>query len=185
MNKLIVAVLLGLTSISFAAATKEDFENKLNELETFVGNDQKQGLEVLSVLSMVAAAPQSVTVGHAGSHNSTVSLPIYYKAGPSQVSGIQFDVVLSSGLTVTSVDPGIAAQAAGKTVQGNQTQVGYRVLIFGLNQTVIPGGPIAVLNINMSNNVGKRQISLTNVSASSPSGTGVTLTSKAGSVTRL
>lgn len=168
-------------SHSTGAATRQDLQNEINLLGQAVTLDVQQSVQVINALSVVTAPVQSVTAGH--SMGSPSDLGVYYKASTTPVSSLQFDVVLSSGMSVTSVSPGLASQAAGKSVQGNPVQVGHRILIFGLNQTAIPSGPVVILRINTGGNVGKRPISLTTLSASSPSGGAVPITGKSGSVT--
>lgn len=163
------------------AATIVDLNNAISNLNTVANAELSQGVEVMNAINVVLAPKQSLTVGTVGG-SVAVDLPVYFRASTSAVSGIQFDVVLSTGMTVASVVPGIAAQAAGKSVQGNAVQTGYRVIIFGLNTTTIPTGPVAVLRVNLGANVGTRPIALVNTAASSPTGTNVPLTGRNGKV---
>lgn len=180
----ILCLSLSLSTTSHSA-TRQDLNNELDNLKLSIGKNQKLSLEILSVLSMVTAPPQSLTVGVAGSTGSVVVLPIYYKASTAPVSALQFDVNLSTGLTLASVQPGLSSLASGKQVQANPVTNGQRIIIFGLNQVVIPSGPVAILNINLGGNVGKCVIPLSVTIGSSPSGNGVPITSKAGSVVKL
>ena len=163
-------------------ATLQDLDNQLGVLESAVDADTLQGLAIIDAIQVVIAPPQSLTAGTVGG-SPVVDLPVHYRASTVPVSSIQFDVVLSTGLSVVSVSPGLAAQASGKSVQGNPVPVGHRVLVFGLNQTAIPSGPVAILRLNSGENVGKKPVSLTNIAASSPSGTSVPVTGRPGSVT--
>ena len=92
---------------------------------------------------------------------------------------------LPAGITVQSAIPGLASQAAGKSIQGNPVSGGYRVIVFGLNQDVIPSGPVAVLRLQVEGSAptGKRVLGLTQLSASNPLGLPVQLTGRNGSVT--
>lgn len=201
-----VLALLFLAQISYGASMK-DVDTAIANLSTAVDLDQEQGIAIIDAIQTVIASTQSLTVGAVSAkRNTTVDLVIHYKANlavpytevsnatgtvvhlvnaTDLVSAIQFDLVLPAGLTVESVAPGLAAQAAVKSAQGNTVTPGYRVVIFGLNQTVIPSGPLAVLKLKVGSSfaTGKTILSLTNVSASNPSGNSVNLTLRNGSVT--
>lgn len=173
-------------AIEAQAATLSDLNERIRALEMAVDADTDQGLSVIDAIQRAVAPAQSLTVGTVGTVKSgTVDLAIHYKASTAPVSGIQFDLVLPQTITVQSVTPGIAAQAAGKSVQGNPVATGQRVIIFGLNQTVIPSGPVAVIRLTFGVNapLGKTTLPLANVSASSPTGAGTPLTGRSGSVT--
>lgn len=167
------------------SATRSDLDAAINNVKLQSQRNSVLSQEILSVLSMVTAPTQSLTVGHAGSTGTVVALPVYYKASTAPVSALQFDVGLSTGLTLTSVQPGLSSLASGKQVQANPVTNGQRIIIFGLNQVVIPSGPVAILNINLGGNVGKCVIPLSVTIGSSPSGNGVPITGKAGSVVKL
>lgn len=166
------------------AATQQDLQDQIAILKDAVHRDALQTTDVLNALNVLGAPAQSLSMGIvSGVIGTTVNLPVYFKEGARQVSALQFDVNVSSGLSVASVNPGLAAQASGKGVQGNLTPSGFRVLVFGLNQTPIPSGPIGVLRVNIgSAGLGKRNIQILNISASDPSGVVVPLAGKNGSL---
>lgn len=167
------------------AATRQELDTQLTTLTQAIKNKQIQNTDVLNALSVLTALNQSLTTGIVGgAKGTTINLPVYFKEGTKQVAGLQFDLAISSGLTPVSVQPGIAAQAANKTVQGNTVQGGFRVLIFGLNQTTIPTGPVAIIRcqIGASSGLGKRSVLILNMSASDSAGANVPITGKNGSV---
>lgn len=163
-------------------ASKADLDAAIASLSAVANVELSQGIEVVNALQVATAQPQSLTVGTVAGRGTAV-LPIYFKASTTPVAAFQLDLVLPPGVTVTSVAPGIAAQAAGKSVQGNPVQVGYRVIVFGLNLTAIPSGPAAIFNLNLGSSTGKIPIPITGTSGSSPGGTTISITGKAGSVT--
>lgn len=163
-------------------ASKADLDTAITNLDAVATLEVSQGIEVVNAINVAIAKPQSLTVGTvAGS--GTVALPVYFKASTVPVAAFQLDLVLPPGITVTSVTPGIAAQAAGKSVQGAVIQQGYRVIVFGLNLTAIPSGPAAIFNLKLGNSTGKILIPITGTSGSSPGGTTVPVSGKDGSVT--
>lgn len=181
MASIFLIAIIGLSSKPSEAATRQDLQAEVNALVVRISSNSAQSIAIINALTVALAPPQSLTVGTVAGRTS-VDLPVYFKSSTSPVSSLQFDVVLSSGLSVSNVTPGIAAQAAGKGTQGNPVTGGFRVLVFGVNQTAIPSGPVAILRLSVGSNVGKRPIPLTNLSASSPAGSNVPLTSKQGTV---
>lgn len=168
------------------SATLQDLKDEITSLIAAVNRDISQDIEVINAITVAIAPPQSLTVGTVeGSRGVTVNVPVYLKASTAPVAGVQFDIPNSTGLIVTSVLPGLAAQAVGKSVSGNQVTGAFRVIVFGLNQTAIPSGPVVVMrvNIGLSSVIGKKPVSITNLSASSPTGSTVVLTGKAGTLT--
>ncbi len=135
-----------------------------------------------------AAQTASLSVGTAtGSPGNSVDLSVSFSAGSTPVSGFLFDLGFPSSLTYNSVATGSAASAAGKSASANAVSGGARVLIFGVNQTAVGSGPVAVvhLNIAMGTAAGAITVSIRNISASDPSGNAVSVVGGAGSVTVL
>lgn len=169
-----------------ATTSREDLRAAITDLTDAVNRDVAQGVEVINAIQVAIAPPQSVTVGTVeGVKGATATIPIYLKSSTAPVSGLQFDIPNVVSLTVSSVAPGLALQAVGKSVSGNQNISAFRVLIVGFNQTVIPSGPIVILKVNIGSTVapGKKPISLSGLVGTSPSGSGVTLTARSGSLT--
>lgn len=189
-NRFIRSLLvMSLLSIGFVpttdGATQSDLQAQIAELTKAVNAELIQDVDVLNALAVVTAMPQSLTVGVvSGTQGTAVNLPVYLKEGTKQVAGVQFDLTIPAGITVASVTPGIAAQAANKSAQGNPVGSNYRILVFGLNQTAISSGPVAIvrLNINPIAALGKRAISILNLSGTDPTGSAVSITGKNGSL---
>jgi len=183
----IIAALLSFGfSIRAEAATRQELAAAIANLEIAANADLLQGVEVINALSVVTAPPQSLTMGIVnGTKGTSINLPVYIKSGTRPVSSVQFDAILPAGITPLSVTPGIAAQAANKSAQGNIIQGGaYRIIIFGINQTEIPSGPVAIIRVSIAGNVsGKKDISIINISGSDPVGQVVPLASKNGYIT--
>jgi hypothetical protein len=143
----------------------------------------KQATDVISAISVVTAPPLSLTGSMVeAKKGTTVDVPVHLKNGTPAVCSVQFDVAPGSGLTVTSVVPGIAAIAANKSASGNQVAGGYRVLVFGLNQTIIPNGPVAILKVAIdgSATVGKIPVVILNTLGSDPPANSVAVSGKNG-----
>jgi hypothetical protein len=180
-------LLSGLASGTTTAATRVDLSSAILQLQETANLETKQGTEVLNALHVVTAPPSSLTVGLVQvSRGGQINLPIYLKENSSRsISGVQFDVVIASGMSPMFVNPGIAAQAANKTVTGNAVPSGYRVLIFGINQTAIQSGPVALIRVAVDGNagLGKRDIIISNIVASDPTGSAIPTSGKNGAIT--
>lgn len=183
-----------LASSNAIAGVVDDLQAEIQKLKaevtllrSSVSVELAQGEDVVNAISVALSAPQSLTGSIVSvSTGTTIDYPIHFKKSTQAVSALQFDLDIPIGATVLSVSPGIAAQAAGKDAVGNSiASTLYRVLVFGINQNVIQSGPIAVVKISIasSSTKGKKNMTLTNLSASSPLGAGVPLTKKDGSIT--
>lgn len=169
---------------SLYAATSQDYQEAIARLDAAVNADTRQGIDVIDAIQTLIAPSQSLTAGTvAGKSSGSVDLTIHYKASTTTVAGIQFDLQVPAGLTAQAVTAGLASQASNKSVQGNPVTGGYRVIIFGLNQTTIPSGPVAIIHLQIGQVSGKLPLSLINISASSPAGSNVPLKGRNGSVT--
>ncbi|MBZ5538796.1 MAG: fibronectin type III domain-containing protein [Acidobacteriia bacterium] len=140
------------------------------------------------MLCPVLASAQQVTVGTAtGAAGATVALTVTFTAGGAPgVSTLQFDLQLPAALSFSSVATGTAATAAGKSASGNAIAGGVRVLVFGLNQTTIGTGAVAVVSLSIAGGTppGTLSVGITNITASDPTGTiNVPTTGTGGSVT--
>lgn len=187
-----VLVLL-ITAITFTfmerlhAASQKDLDAAIIRLTVSIDRNVNQQIVMQNALKAALAPPLSLTAGTAlGPKGTTIDFPVYFKEGTKGVAALQFDIHLSSamGLDPLSVSPGIAALAAAKSTQGNIVNGGYRVIVFGLNQTVIPSGPVAVIRVSINSSVasGKQAISLVGTLGSDPDGNAVPLSPQTGSL---
>lgn len=80
-----------------------------------------------------------------GTKGTNVSIPIKFTKGSGLVASLQFDI-LFAGLTFQGASIGPAGTAAGKSIVTNPITGGIRLLIFGLNQTIIESGLLATFS---------------------------------------
>jgi uncharacterized repeat protein (TIGR01451 family) len=121
-----------------------------------------------------------------GLPGASVDLSIQFSAGTRGVSALQFDLSLPPGVTYVSATSGAAAAAAGKSVSANPiTAAQLRVLVFGLNQTAIPAGELAIIRLQIAANAapGTWPLTLTGVVMADPNGLEVPADQVTGSFT--
>jgi len=116
-----------------------------------MGAQHRYGVLVALTAFLACTAAQAVTLQAAqvaGALGATdVKLPVsFLGASGKSVSAVQFTMELNpKQFEVTGVALGPAAEAAGKQVwMGDMGQGEYVVIVFGLNQTPIPSGVLAV-----------------------------------------
>jgi chitodextrinase len=140
---------------------------------------------LLLISRTVQAQSPSLVVGSVtGAPGASVDLQVSFTAGATAVSGLQFDLSLPAGVSYVSVTTGSAATAAGKNAQASAVSGGVRVLVFGLNQTPIALGPLAVIRLSITTGTaaGTWPVGITNIVASDPGGTAVLSNGTNGSV---
>lgn len=106
---------------------------------------------------------------------NTVDIPITLSTGTTGVGGVQFDLALPLGVSSNTVTAGISAINAGKSVQANVVGTALRIIVFGLNQSVMASGQVAVVNLQIGAGMvsGTLPLTLSNVSASDINGLSV------------
>lgn len=132
------------------------------------------------------AAAQSVSVGStAGLPGSAVDLTINFSPGTTGVATLQFDLGFSSALTPVFTTTGTAASNAGKSASGSAISGGVRVIIFGMNQTVIGAGSVCVVRFNIASGTlpATLTVAISNVVTSDPQGGNVPSSAANGSIT--
>lgn len=119
-----------------------------------------------------------------GIRGGSVNMPVLFFKGKGSVAAVQFDVTIPAGLTFQSVTVGAAATAAGKQVSSNPITGGVRVLVFGINQTLIGSGVLAtlVLGVSAGAAVAPASLGIVGVTASNAAGTSVQITASTGTV---
>lgn len=103
---------------------------------------------------------------------SLVTLPVSLSTGTQAIASLQFDVDLPVGVSSETVTAGSSAITAQKQISTNMVNGDLRVLVSGLNQTVIPSGPVALVTLRLALTLPTTsyQINLSNVVASDPAG---------------
>jgi hypothetical protein len=109
--------------------------------------------------------------------NTTVNWTVSFVASTTPITAFQFDLPVPSSFTVVSVSAGTSSTTAGKSVSANLSNGVERVIIFGLNQTPIPTGPVAVVQLKLASTVPNElcPIQMINPSASNAAGSTVPL----------
>ncbi len=124
--------------------------------------------------------------GHAGDTNVAVPVTLDAATGES-VAALQFDVLFNPAtLGLPDVTLGAAAAAAGKSLSHNLLQPGrMRVLIAGLNQTVIEDGVVAEAQFSIAADAaaGAEPIAFSGIILSDPNGQSVGAASTPGTLT--
>jgi Cohesin domain len=98
----------------------------------------------------VAAAQLSLSAQSAGP-GSSLLIQVNLAQGTDLVSGLQFDLQYDSSVMSLMVTAGDAARKSAKILYYKDlTQKVRRFLMFGLNQTPIPGGTLLNLFVNLT-----------------------------------
>lgn len=186
-----LAALLSLAGSVCHAATRQDVNTQIQglrtsieELKVRVNENREQSVQVASIINNLIAQPQSIVVGHVtGFAGQSVHLPIFFKQGQEGIAGLQFDLDLGSDLTVICSE-GTAATLSGKDIQCSSVVGTMRALVFGVNQTAIPTGVLAVLEIDIPDGSasGRKEVKISNITGSSSTGDAVPLTGVNGSL---
>src|SRR5512136_991668 len=100
---------------------------------------------------VLAQSPTLAVDKVAGLPGTTVDVPVNLTAGASAVSSLQFDLTFTtSRVSYVSAAAGAAASAAGKDAISAATSSGARMIIFGLNQTTVGTGTVAIVRLMIS-----------------------------------
>lgn len=105
------------------------------------------GCVLLFGARLSASQTIALTLSSLETHSdNTVRLSLFLNA-PSHAApaGLQWEFRLPAGLEIVGIEAGKAAREAGKTLVCN----GVKCMVYGLNRTTIPNGPIAILNIKV------------------------------------
>lgn len=144
-------------------------------------------LAAMIALPAAAATNPEIVAGTAsGQAGASVALPVMFTAGTTGVGSLQFDLILPSSITYAgSSTAGSAATGANKSVDAATISGGVRVLIGGLNQSVIPSGDLVSILLNLPSGISPGQYTITpsNVVLSDVNANAVSSTVAGGSVT--
>jgi hypothetical protein len=105
------------------------------------------GCVLLFAARLGASQTVALTLSSVETHaNNTFRLKLLLNApSTSAPAGLQWTLRLSPGLDIVRIEAGKAAKKAGKTLVCN----GAKCLIYGMNRTTIPNGPIALVEIKV------------------------------------
>lgn len=116
---------------------------------------------------------------------SAGSVPIYFIPGPIPISGLDADIIVGPGITVTGITAGPEATAQGKGVQGAPVPGGERFIIFGINSNNLGAGNVANVSFDLTGaSIGNHIVALTNFDAGSAAGMSVPLCVTTGVITK-
>jgi hypothetical protein len=152
----------------------------LSSLQT----DEPAAFSRLNHLLLEANQPQAILLvaGVVSAPVGTVALPVTLVPGSFLPSGVQADFVLPASATFVSATLGPIPAGEGKSIQTSLVGTAVRVIVFGLNQTVITDGLDFTLNLKTTVK-GQFPIILQNPVASNPSGLTLPLCVTSGIVT--
>lgn len=95
-------------------------------------------------------------------NSSNNSAPIYFIPGPTPAVVLQADLIVGPGITITEIDGGPAATAAGKNVQSAPIPGGERFIVSGTRAS-IGAGQIGTVNFDLTGAaVGSHIVAITN-----------------------
>lgn len=130
-----------------------------------------------SASAFQAAPAATLSVSSAGAMpGGSVALSVSLStANGAHVSGVQWTISYpGSSVSAMTALPGSSASAAGKTVQcvAGANPGTQNCIVFGLNQTAIPAGPVAVLTFQLAASApaGSIPVGISGVALSDPAG---------------
>ena len=156
LTAIIAFVLILFISAASIAATRQDLINKITNLNA--------ELSVLQTKASALAQDQAKLIARhrltnawksalfvvgtsTSTKGQTLQIPVSFIPSAAPVSSLQQDMVMPSSFTLVSVTAGPAALAAGKSAQVNAVGGVSRLLVFGLNQTPVGEGVLAILTV--------------------------------------
>lgn len=157
MNLRLMPLLFFLLSPAFAVTTKTQLDTSL----TTLSSDTKKLTAEIPLVEQIATeanqAQSALLIGGivTAKAGTTISVPFSIIPGTYSVSALQADLVLPTGLTFVSATAGAASTAAGKQLSSSAVGALERILIFGINQTVIGAGVVAMINISIPSTTAK------------------------------
>lgn len=144
--------------------TRSDLQTALTALAAAIsacGTAMGVSFGKLNVGKYAILTPQAVVI----SAGQSANLAINFTPGPDPVAGLQFDLMLPAGFSVTGETIGPAGSSASKQVSSSAVTGGFRFLIFGLNQNAIPEGILLNITLNTDTSVrpGPQTLPLTGI----------------------
>jgi hypothetical protein len=147
-------------------------------------------LTLLISISAMAAPNPTATISVDGGSSSpgetghVINISLTSEPGAA-VAALSFDLSFDANqLSFKSASAGTAASSAGKEVASSVISPGtVRVIVYGLNQTVIGDGTIVKVTVDINNNAsGSIPLSLSNEAAAAPDASSVDLVALSGSL---
>lgn len=146
-----------LTSTLHAAPAEKDLQasittlsNKLSASEATVTLLKADIDNLVETVNLVNANHSILLVSgvSSGTAGGSVQIPITFVPSTWQATAFQAEIVLPAGFTLKGLTIGPAAITANKNVQLNPAN--GRFLVFGLNQTVLEDGVVAIATVNIA-----------------------------------
>jgi hypothetical protein len=105
---------------------------------------------LLFAAPLSASQTVALTLSSVENHaDNTMRLKLFLNApSNSAPAGLQWTFSLPPGLDIVGIEAGKAVKKAGKTLVCN----GAKCLVYGLNRTTIPNGPVALVKIKVDQN---------------------------------
>lgn len=155
------------------------------QLSAFDGAKTSTRTVSVTVLPAFVPVVPNITIGNASGviAGNAWDVITTFSTGTLGVSSLQYDIGLSPVLSSPTVTTGAAALAAGKNATCTLVPGGARILIFGLNQTLIGAGQVATVNIKTSPTIaGTFPLPISGIVASDAAGGPVVVTGTNGSL---
>jgi hypothetical protein len=135
-------------------------------------------IAVSSIQLLSGQAQVSLLPVQAATPGSNVVFPVAFQSGSVAISGLQFDLTYDPTVMTLSASLGDAANSAGKLLYTAALATNVeRFLVIGMNQTALSSGTVVNLSINLNTNAaaGVSTLALSNVLATDPYGTPVSV----------
>src|SRR5690242_17791643 len=131
------------------------------------------------------AQSDSLALGSAVASSGSAALPLVLTSpAGSEPAAIQWTLNYSpSSVASISATAGAAATAASKSISCAPVSGAYSCLLYGMNNTVIANGTVAVVNVTLAAGATSAAIGVTGAAGSSAAGDAILLTTTGGTVT--
>jgi len=133
------------------------------------------------VVPLCFAQPVTLNLSSAeASANATVSLQCSFSAALSAPASLQWTLQVPPSLDIVGVEGTRALSEAGKSLVCKNG----KCIVFGVNGTAIPSGPIAIVRIKIGQNTaGKQQVQIRDALAASADAQAIQVTTSTGVIT--
>lgn len=145
-----VSILIGTVNLCLASSSNE-LDTEIQNLQADTNSlqvDQPAAFDRLKTQTNLIRGPLIVGGIQSTTSGSTIDWLVSYVASTYSVTALQFDLEVPISFSVVSVTAGPASLAANKSVEYSSAT--SRGIIFGLNQTVIGSGVIAIVQLKLN-----------------------------------